>query len=335
MIQLLEKLCTLDGTSGDERTVRDFIISEIKDSCEYSVDNLGNVIAFKKGKNTPLKKVMLDAHTDEVGLIITCITDDGFLRFSAVGGINTSAMMLRRVLINGSVQGVIGSKPVHLAKGEEGKKLPDVNSLYIDIGAASREEAEQRVSVGDRAVICGEFIKCGDKILAKALDDRIGCAILIKLLKQDAEWDFYATFTTQEEVGLRGARAAAYTVNPDSAIILEGTTAADIADTPFEKQVCVCSHGAAVSFMDGATVYDREYYNAALKSGILCQPKRAVAGGNNAGAVHLSRGGVRTLAISVPCRYIHTASSVADVTDIDSAYSLARYMLDKIAQGQL
>ena len=210
MIQLLEKLCTLDGTSGDERTVRDFIISEIKDSCEYSVDNLGNVIAFKKGKNTPLKKVMLDAHTDEVGLIITCITDDGFLRFSAVGGINTSAMMLRRVLINGSVQGVIGSKPVHLAKGEEGKKLPDVNSLYIDIGAASREEAEQRVSVGDRAVICGEFIKCGDKILAKALDDRIGCAILIKLLKQDAEWDFYATFTTQEEVGLRGARAAAY-----------------------------------------------------------------------------------------------------------------------------
>lgn len=335
MTELLKQLCTANGVSGDEDAVRSLVISQIKDYCEYNVDNLGNIIAFKKGRSTPLKRVMLDAHLDEVGLIVTHIESDGFLRFKTVGGIDTAALMFRRVLINSKVFGVIGGKPVHLCDGDERKKLPNSDSLYIDIGAACREQAEKLVSVGDCAVMCGNFVRCGDKVLAKALDNRVGCLALIDLLKSDAQYDFYAVFSTQEEVGLRGARAAAYTVNPDAAIIIDGTTAADISGVPSNKTVCKQGAGAVVSFMDGATCYDREYYNFALNSGLPAQSKCAVAGGNNSGAIHLSRGGVRTLALSVPCRYIHTAGSVCDMRDVAAVRDLARRMTDKIASGEL
>ncbi len=335
MLKTLEKLCLLDSASGDERCVRNAIIEEIKDFCEYRVDNLGNIIAFKKGKNTPCRKILLDAHMDEVGLIITSVTADGFLKFSTVGGIDPAVMISRRVKINGNITGVIGLKPVHLCHGDEGKKLPKADDLYIDIGAKCKEEALSLVSLGDTAVICGDFVKSGDKILSKALDDRIGCAILISLLKEESEYDFYAVFSVQEEVGLRGAKVATFAVNPDFAIILEGTTAADIADVSEEKQVCNLGLGVAVSFMDRSTLYDRGLYNLALSSGIPCQSKRFVSGGNNAGAVHLSREGVRTVAISVPCRYIHSASSVADIKDINSAYELAKHLILKIAKEEV
>lgn len=335
MTDLLRRLSVIDGTSGDECAVRDFIISEIDGFCEYQTDPLGNIIVFKQGKNRSAQKLLVDAHTDEVGLIITDITDGGFLKFRTVGGIDTSVLMFRRVRINGKISGVIGGKPVHLTRGEEAKKLPEKSSLYIDIGAENRTEAESAVRPGDRAVIESEFTVMGDKIKAKAIDDRIGCAVLITLLKQESDYDFYACFSVQEEVGLRGARTASYGVNPQSAIVLEATTAADIAGVDFKDSVCNLGKGAAVSFMDNATVYDREYYKAALNSGIPCQPKRAVAGGNNSGAVHLSREGVRTLAISVPCRYIHSASSVADTRDFDSALSLARFMINGICGGEI
>ena len=331
MTELLKTLCLLDSTSGDESVVRNFVISQIKDFCEYNVDNLGNIITFKKGKKTPAKKVLIDAHLDEVGLIITHIENDGFLRFKTVGGIDTSALMFRRVLINGKITGVIGGKPVHLCEGDQCKKLPDTESLYIDIGVTCKQEAETLINVGDCAIMSSDFTSIGNKVLSKALDDRVGCAILIDLLKQDAEYDFYASFSVQEEVGLRGARVVAFSVEPDAAIVIDGTTAADIADVPDSKKVCRQGDGAVVSFMDGATSYDRKYYNAALNSSIKAQSKCAVAGGNNAGAIHLSRGGVRTVALSVPCRYIHTASSVADISDILAVRDLAKYMINKIA----
>lgn len=334
MLDILKELCELDGISGDEGSVREYIIGKIKNHCEYSVDPLGNIIAFKRGKSRSVKKVMLDAHMDEVGLIITSVTEDGFLRFSAVGGIDTSVLMFRRVRI-GSVNGVIGGKPIHLLSGDERKKLPKPDSLYIDIGASSKEEALKLVDIGASAVICGDYTEMGKLIKAKAVDDRAGCAVLISLLTSDSDYDFYAVFSVQEEVGLRGARTATFTVEPDSAIVLEATTAADIADVPNEKRVCVLGDGPAVSFMDRATVYDRAYYNAALSSGIKCQPKAAVAGGNNSGEIHLSRGGVRTLAISVPCRYIHSPSCVACGEDIENARRLAKYMLDGICGGDI
>lgn len=335
MTELIKKLSSIDGTSGDEGAVRDFIISEIDGFCDWSIDPLGNIIAFKKGKNQSAKKLLVDAHTDEVGFIITGITADGFLKFKNVGGIETAVMLSRQVRINGKTNGVIGAKPVHLTHGDEGKSLPKAESLYIDIGAADRDEALKYVSVGDRAVMCGEYRQNGETICSKALDDRIGCAVLIKLLKSESDYDFYATFSVQEEVGLRGARTAAYTVDPQAAIMLEATTAADIADVPSEKTVCSLGKGVAVSFMDGTTVYDRVYYDAALSSGIKCQPKCAVTGGNNAGAVHLSRGGVRSLTLSVPCRYIHSASCVCDDGDINSAFELARFMINGICSGEI
>lgn len=335
MTELIKTLCDLDGVSGDEGAVKQFIISKIDGFCDYRTDALGNILVFKKGKNKPEKLVMLDAHTDEVGLIISGITEDGFLKFKTVGGIDTAALMFRKVRINGEILGAISGKPIHLLSGNDTKKLPDADSLFIDIGCKTKEEALNLVTLGDRAVICGEFVKTGDKILSKALDDRIGCAILIELIKQESEYDFCASFSVQEEIGLRGAKTAAFSLNPDCAIVLEATTAADIAGVSDEKSVCKLGNGPAVSFMDRATVYDRAFYNAALNSGITCQPKAAVAGGNNSGAVHLSRGGVRTIAISVPCRYIHTASCVADINDCENALKLAKYMLCGISGGEI
>ena len=157
--------------------------------------------------------------------------------------------------------------------------------------------------------------------------------MLCALLKEESEYDFYASFSTQEEVGLRGARVAAFSIEPDSAIVLEGTTAADISGVPSDKKVCVLGDGVAVSFMDGTTVYDREYYNLALNSGLKVQVKAAVAGGNNSGAIHLSKQGVRTVTLSVPCRYIHSNSSVCNINDIYAQKNLAKYMLKAICEG--
>lgn len=335
MIDLLKKLCLLDGTSGDEDAVRDFVISQIDGFCDYKTDNLGNIICFKKGKNRPVKKVMIDAHMDEVGFIITSVTNDGFLKFKTVGGIEISALMFRKVKIGSKVNGVIGGKPIHLIKGDSRKKLPECDELYIDIGASSKQEALDMINIGDRAVMQSEFVIAGENVKAKAIDDRIGCAVLIELLKDESNFDFYASFSVQEEIGTRGAKTATYAINPDSALVLEATTAADIADVPNDKTVCALGKGATVSFMDRSTVYDKNYYNAALKSGIPCQPKSAVAGGNNSASVHLSREGVRTLAISLPCRYIHSASCVGNLKDMQSIKDLAKYMLNGICDGSI
>lgn len=335
MFDTLKDLCLLDATSGDEFAVSDYIIEKIAGHCDYKTDNLGNIICFKKGKSAPSSKIMVDAHTDEIGLIVKSVTPDGYLKFSTVGGIDTSVMMARRVMINGSVPGVIGCKPVHLASSDEKKKCPGADSLYIDIGACSKEEAERVVSIGDRAVMVSDYTVAEEKIISKALDDRIGCAVLIDLIKTYDKYDFYAVFSVQEEVGARGAKVATFALAPDSAIVLEGTTAADIAGVPEDKTVCKLGKGVAVSFMDRGTVYYKNYYDYALNSGIECQTKSAVAGGNNSGTIHLSRGGVKTVALSVPCRYIHSAGSVADKNDILSARRLAEYMITAIAEGKV
>lgn len=333
MLDLLKKLCLIDGTSGDEANVREFIINEIKDFCEYKVDNLGNIICFKKGANPTEKKIMLDAHTDEVGLIISSITEKGYLKFKTVGGIDTTALLFKKVKINNKVNGVIGGKPFHLLSSDDRKKAP--KDLYIDIGVKTREEALALVSLGDNAVVQSEFEILGECVKSKALDDRLGCAILIKLLKEFNEYDFYATFTVQEEVGLRGAKTSTFSLAPDFAIALESTTAADIAGSSPETVVCKQGNGPAISFMDNATVYDKVLYNAAINSGITCQPKAFVAGGNNAGSIHLSGSGVRTMAISAPCRYIHTSNSIVNISDIENMYKLTEYMLKNIANGNI
>ncbi len=338
MEQILKDLCSLNGVSGREERVRQYIIEKIKGNADIQVDALGNIIAFKKGKKRALKRVMADAHMDEVGLIITDVTADGFLKFATVGGIETSVMLSQKVTVNDKINGVICSKPIHLLSGDEKKCLPDTNSLCIDIGAKDKDDALQYVSLGDVAVINGEYTQAGNYIVSKALDDRVGCAVLIDLINSDAEYDFYASFSVLEEVGA-GARTAAFGVEPDFAFVLEATTAADIRGVAAENTVCNLDGGVVVSFMDKGTVYDRELFKSTLKTaeenGIKYQVKRAVAGGNNAAGIHTSRNGVKTAALSIPCRYIHSPSCTASVNDINSQRLLAEAIIKKAASGEL
>ncbi len=332
MLELLMELCSKDGVSGNECDIRNAIIKKIDGHCEYHVDGMGNIIAFKKGKKRPAAKIMIDAHTDEVGLIATYITSDGLIKFATVGGINTECLLSQRVRFGDTV-GVIGMKPIHLINADERKKLPKSDSLYIDIGCDSKEETERFVKPGDTAVFDVPFVSNGDYVTARAIDDRAGCAMLIKLILSDSEYDFYATFTTQEEVGTRGATCAAYTVEPDYAICLESTTACDIPDVDGADKVSILGNGPVISFMDRGTLYDRDLFDAATNSGIKHQLKTAVAGGNNSSAVQRSRGGVKTLAISVPCRYIHSSSCHARLCDIEDAYKLCEHMLCRLGEG--
>lgn len=331
---MLKELCLLNGASGNENAVRDFVISKIKDYCEYSIDPLGSVIAFKKGKKTPDKKIMLCAHLDEVGFIINYITDDGYLKFSTVGGIEPSAIIGRRISVNG-LKGVIGSKAVHLLKDSEKKEMPSVSDLFIDIGAKSREEALKYVSLGDYAYFESDYCEFGNGYLkAKALDDRIGCMLLIELIKSDLEYDAYFCFNVQEEVGLRGSACTAYSVKPDTALILEATTAADLDGVTGQDKCCVLGSGPVVSFMDGRTIYDKKLYDSAFKTAednnIKIQTKTKIAGGNDAGAVQSAAGGCRVIAVSLPCRYIHSASSVVKISDIEETRKFLKVFINKL-----
>lgn len=336
MIELLKELCMINGISGDEEKVRDYIIEQIKDFCEYEIDNLGSIIAFKKGAKTPDKRIMVSAHMDEVGFIVNYINDDGSLEITSVGGVEPSVVMGKRVVVGEKeINGVVGSAAVHNISKEEREKAPKLSSLCVDIGAKSREEASKLVRLGDSVYFKSEFLRLGDnKIMSKAIDDRFGCAVMIKLLQSEHEYDTYFTFVVQEEIGLRGARAAAYTVNPDVAVVIEATTASDIPSAEGEKKVCLLGNGPVVSFMDRATIYSKELYNLAFdiakEINVKCQTKTMIAGGNDAGAIHTSRGGVKTIAVSLPCRYIHSPSSVADVRDIEDTHRLIEELIKRI-----
>lgn len=331
---MLKDLCLLNGASGDEGSVREYIINQIKDYCQYEIDSLGSVIAFKNGRKTPEKKIMLCAHMDEVAFIITDITDDGYLKFSPVGGIDPKVTVGRRVTVNG-INGVIGLKPVHLLSDDEKSKSPKFKEIFIDIGASDKDDALKFVHLGDYAYFSSDYYEFGDGFLkAKALDDRVGCMLLIELIKSDLEYDTYFCFNVQEEVGLRGAACTSYTVQADISIVLESTTAGDLRGVTGGDRVCVLGSGPVVSFMDGRTVYDAELYKLAMKTaeekGIAVQTKTAIAGGNDAGAVQVSGKGSRVMAISLPCRYIHSPSSVCKLNDIDAMRKLVVEILPKL-----
>ena len=331
---MLKDLCLLNGTSGREEAVRNYIIEKIKDKCEYSVDALGSVIAFKKGKKVPDKKVLVAAHTDEVGFIITDITDDGYLRFAPVGGIDAAVVLGRRVDING-IKGVVGAKAVHLLSDDEKKNEPAFDKLAIDIGAADKAEAEKAVSLGDCAYFASDYCEFGDGFIkSKALDDRIGCMLMIELINSNLEYDTYFCFNVQEEVGLRGSGCSAYAVKPDVAVILESTTAADIDGVTGGDKCCVLGKGPVVSFMDGRTIYDKQIFDLAFEvakeNNIKIQTKTKIAGGNDAGAIQKSGAGCRVAAVSLPCRYIHSGSSVVKIGDIEETRRFLPLFLSKL-----
>lgn len=336
MKELLKTLCCLDGTSGREARVREYIISQLG-GADYTVDALGSLIVDVKGKQRAKNKVMLCAHMDEVGMIATCIRSDGLVKFTTVGGIVSTSLAGKALRFENGTPGVIGVKPVHLCGAEEKTAKPETDDLYIDIGAANGDEAGALVSPGDTAVFISEYTEMGSKLLSKAIDDRAGVAVMLDMIRSGVEYDTTFCFHVQEEVGLRGAKASAYTVNPDYAVVLEATTAADLIDAKEDARVCVLGKGGAVSFMDNATVYSSALYRKVLaiaeENGIPAQPKTAVAGGNDAGAVHLARGGVKTVTISVPCRYIHSPSSVCDFNDVLAVRRLAEKVSEYFADA--
>lgn len=336
MKELLKQLCALNGVSGNETAVRSFIIEQIKPHCTYETDALGNLIAYKKGKKTPSKNVMFAAHMDEVGLIITGVTEEGYLRFTPVGGIDPCVVYGTSVSVgNHHIPGVIGGKAVHHLSAADKEKAPGFEEMLIDIGAKDEKDALEVVAPGDFVSFQSEFYTFGDNyIKSKALDDRVGCLLMIHLIKSELEYDTCFCFNVQEEVGLRGAKASSYTIKPDIAVVLEATTAADLSGVQGEKRVCVLGEGPVVSFMDGRTIYDRQLYQMAFETAeqnnIKIQTKTAVAGGNDAGAIHISGNGVRTLAVSLPCRYIHTPNSVIKYSDLEEAKKLLEALMGKL-----
>lgn len=338
-LALLERLCSIPGVSGEEEAVREAILQEIRPYADsVTITPLGNILAEKKGKAPAKTRLMLSAHMDEVGLIVTHITEKGLLKFDTVGGILKMVLCGRSVTVlgkNGPVNGVMGCAPVHLMKGKDGDKPMPVEDLSIDIGARSREEAARWVSPGDRAVFDSIWDASRGRIIGKALDDRAGCTILIDLLKSDLPCDMTFAFTVQEEVGLYGAQTATNAVKPQAAIVVESTTAADVPGVSEENKVCCVGKGPVVSFMDRRTIYDKAYYRMALhlaeEKGIPCQPKLGVAGGNDAGAIAPSGEGVRTIAVSLPCRYLHSAFSMISSEDFHHAEELVKALAERIA----
>lgn len=338
--KLLEKLCTVEGISGDEGSVREIIINEIKPFAdEIKTDNLGNIIAFKKGKNRAKAKLMLSAHMDEVGFMVTDITSDGYLKFDEVGGLDRRVVLGKTVTVGkNKVNGVIGVKPIHLSKSDERTAVPKYGEMYIDIGATSKVDALSVVSYGESVNFNSIYENNGYTIKSKAIDDRFGCLALIELIKSELEYDMHFVFAVQEEVGLRGAKVAAYSVDPEFAIVVETTTAADIAGVEETRQVCNLGDGAVISVMDRRTIYDKRMsemaFECAEETGAKAQYKRAVAGGNDSGVIHQSRGGVKTLAISLPCRYLHSSVTVANVSDCDDIIKIVSALANKIAGGE-
>lgn len=338
---LLRRLCSANGISGDEGAVRELIINEIRDFADdIRTDNLGNLLVHKKGRERAKNRLMLSAHMDEVGLMVTEITSDGFLKFDEVGGLDRRVVVGKRVRVgkNGAA-GVVGIKPVHLTHGDENAAIPAYSEMYIDIGADSREDALGVVGIGDSICFDSVFTETQSTIRSKAIDDRFGCLVLIEMIKSDLKYDTDFAFVVQEEVGLRGAKVAAYTIDPEFALVIETTTAADIPEIEPSKQVCALGGGAVVSVMDRTTIYDKGLVRAAFETaeeiGVKAQYKRAVAGGNDAGIIHKSNGGVRTLAVSLACRYLHAPNCVANKEDCESVMLLAQKMAEKISGGEL
>ncbi len=312
-------LTEADAPSGRETPVSDIIRSEAeKCGFEVTTDALGSIIAHKPGSG---KKLMLDAHMDEIGIIASYIDDNGFIRFGAVGGLYVKELRMRRVRFPGGIEGVIGFE-------EDFDKKPELSKLYIDIGAKNKKAAEKLVKPGDTAVFDGSFYKKGNTVISKALDNRAGCYILLKAMQsiKDSDNDLYFVFSTQEEVGLRGAKTAAYTIMPDYAIAVDVT---DTGDTPSCPVMDVkLGGGAAIKVMDRSVMCDQAVVMAlrkiAEKNKIPYQTEIMTDGGTDAGAIALTGGGVRAGGISLPVRYIHSPSELAAVPDIEACVKLVK-----------
>jgi endoglucanase len=319
--RLLEKLTNEVSVSGDEGAVRKIVLEAVRTYADIvNVDALGNVIAAKKGKTRNCLKVMVAAHMDEVGFMITSDGGKGAFRFSVVGGVDSRQLAGKPVWVGkDKIPGVIGAKPIHLTTADERTKTISTDALRIDVGSKNAS----KVKLGDRATFATLYQRLGPSIRAKALDDRVGVTNLIELLKNaPPNIDLLAAFTVQEEVGMRGARVAAYAFDPDLALILDCTPAYDLPAWDREENTRYntrLDHGPALYVADRATLSDprliRYFVEIAEVNRIPFQIRQPGGGGTDAGAIHKQRSGIPSLSISIPGRYLHTAASIIRTND--------------------
>ena len=340
---LLETLSNAFGPSGCEDEVRRLLARALRDKVDdLQTDALGNLIAFKQGTGPePRLKVMVDAHTDEVGLMITRIDKNGMLGFRAVGGIDARLLMAKGVVVGEEpIPGVIIAPPVHLTEAKQRKQVIPIEQLAIDIGTSSADEAKGLVKMGDYAAFDTRFQVLSEDglrtVKGKAFDDRIGCAAAAALAEDEYAIDLYLSFSAQEEVGLRGARVAAFRIEPDLALALEGTICDD---TPKKEDISPTTElgkGPAITVMDRSFVADKRLVRllteVAEANDLPFQFKQPGLGGTDAGAIHLSKTGVPTAAVSVPCRYIHAPASMASLNDFDGLVALVKATLQALPE---
>ena len=337
---LLSSVCEVAGAPGFEQRVRELVIREIKNSVdECQIDNLGNVIALKKGTSSK-KKVMVAAHMDEIGFIVTHIDDQGFVRFHTLGGFDPKTLTAQRVIIHGKkdLVGVMGSKPIHVMTASERTKVPKTTDYFIDLGMP-KEEVEKHISVGDSITRQRELIEMGDCINCKSIDNRVSVFILIETLKnlKKIPYDLYAVFTVQEEVGIRGAQVSALKIQPDFGFGLDTTIAYDVPGAAGHEKITELGKGAAIKIMDSQTICDYRMVaymkELAKKKKIKTQLEILPAGGTDTMGVQRSTpGGSIAGAISIPTRHIHQVIEMAHKDDIQQSIELLKACIENLDQ---
>ncbi|TDK47246.1 M42 family metallopeptidase [Algoriphagus formosus] len=339
-VSLLKDVCEIAGAPGFEKRIRDLIIELVTPYAdEIKTDNLGNVIAVKKGQRNPDgKRVMVAAHMDEIGFIVTHIDDNGFLRFHTLGGFDPKTLTAQRVIVHGKKDliGVMGSKPIHVMSQEERNKLPKTTDFFIDLGMP-KEEVEKYISIGDPVTRDRELIEMGECVNCKSIDNRVAVFILIEALKnlKNPAYDVYATFTVQEEVGIRGANVAAHSINPDFGIALDTTIAFDVPGAQAHEKVTELGKGTAIKIMDAMTICDYRMVafmkQIADQEKITWQPEILTAGGTDtAGVQRMGKQGAIAGAISIPTRHLHQVIEMAHKSDIQGSIDLLVACLEKV-----
>ena len=341
LVEILEKLSNANGVTGREEEVRDIINNLLKSHVdEIREDKLGNLIALKKGKSDA-PTIMIAAHMDEVGLMIKNINKKGFLQFTKIGGIDDRVILAQKVIVHtdkGPLSGVIGSKPVHIQKEEEKKKVIDADKLFIDIGARNKEEVEKMgVQVGDVVSFDTKFTQIGNGIvLGKAFDDRVGCTVMIETLRRlkNVNCNVYAVGTIQEEVGLRGATIAAFQVAPDIGIALDSSVAGDIPGIGEGDAPSKMGEGPVLTVADAGLIAHpkvlRLIIDSAKENKIPYQLETGIRGATDAARIALSKEGVPSGVISVAARYIHSPSGIVDIADIEKAVQLTIATIENV-----
>jgi putative aminopeptidase FrvX len=341
---LLARICEAPGAPGFEKEIRQLVLAEIKDLADdISVDRMGNVVALKKGRSSE-KKIMAAAHMDEIGFIVTHIDDKGFVRFNPLGGFDPKTLTSQRVIIHGkkNIMGVMGSKPTHIMQPEERNKAAQIRDYFIDTGL-SKKELEKSVQVGDSVTRYSPLMEMGDCVNVKSLDNRVCVFLLIETLralkkpKNKPCYDFYAVFTVQEEVGLRGAHVSALQIQPDFGFGLDTTIAFDVPGSTPQDQCTALGKGAAIKLMDSSTICDYRMVafmkETAKKHKISWQPEILAGGGTDtAGLQRMSPGGSIAGAVSIPTRHIHQSIEMAHKEDIQSGIELLTACVGELDQ---